>query len=92
MRLLAPTLDDLDLVLSWLPTHGAEEFRTRVIDVRNQLLGESSHATEIAGIRGLAAADTEVLATWLAAMEQELDEADNSRAQRITQLFTFLDG
>ena len=38
LGLLAPTLEDVDLVMSWLPRVGAEDFRSRLLEIRSKLL------------------------------------------------------
>ena len=39
--ILAPTVEDVELVMSWLPQIGAEEFRSRLLEVRSRLIIET---------------------------------------------------
>ena len=89
--LLSPTLDDVDLVLSWLPRHGAEEFRARLIGVRNALLTQPSRPAGCFCHPAHPVDDIGILTTWLGDIQQELENADTARARQIETLLKFLD-
>ena len=90
--LLVPTVEDVDLVLSWLPSVGAEEFRGRLLLIRSRLLtgtrstNREQHLNQLANV----ATSTGILATWLADLELELRSSDVTRTEQIQQLLMYL--
>jgi len=92
-QLLAPKVEDVDLVLSWLPPQGAEAFRIRLLEVRTRLLAESTTSPWEQDLDHPVdeVVSTGILAAWLNEMERELEQADLWRAQQIEKLLTFLD-
>lgn len=85
--MLEPTVEDVDLVLSWLPPRGAEDWRARLLQIRQSLMGKA--ATDSPRPRTPSA---EMLFNgWMAELQAELVRASPSRACEIRALLSFLD-
>ena len=89
MQLLAPTLEDLDLLLSWLPSQGADGLRRRLAEARVQLLRQTIFKEDV--LAKDATADGSVLSDWLEDVDRELDDADEIRSKEVLRLLEFLD-
>ena len=87
-RLLQPTTDDFDLVLSWLPTGGAEQLRARLMRAKGQLVRDDL----VAGKTADRDAEAEsVLAAWLLELEEEANTGAPGRRKWIQALLRYIE-